>query len=120
LRLIWTTGGQYAYLVYRFAKRWNTGVRFDFVDTDDEITTGDDEEEGLIEILQAEEEEEEGLGLFGRELRYAYMLTFNPTEFSRIRLQYEFTDLDFADNLHAVFLQFQYSLGFHGAHPFKI
>jgi hypothetical protein len=46
------------------------------------------------------------------------MLTFNPTEFSRIRLQYEFTDLDFADNLHAVFLQFQYSLGAHGAHTF--
>ena len=97
--------GAYGQFIYRFAKRWNTGIRFDYVDTDDRISP-------------IEGAEEEILGLFGKELRYAAMLTFNPTEFSRIRLQYEFDDPDFADSFHAVFLQFQYSIGVHGAHPF--
>lgn len=104
--------GSYGQFVYRFAKRWNTGFRFDFTDTDDELAAPEDEGE------ENEEEEEGVLGLFGQELRYAMMLTFNPTEFSRIRLQYEFDDPDFSDSFHAVFLQFQYSIGAHGAHPF--
>ncbi|HWP93691.1 MAG TPA: hypothetical protein VNN20_15985 [Thermodesulfobacteriota bacterium] len=115
--------GAYAQLVYRFAKRWNAGFRFDFVDTDTPVTPMEEEElEGssLLRVMRSEEgeEEESMLGLLGKELRYAVMLTFNPTEFSRIRLQYEFDDPDFADSFHAVFLQFQYSLGAHGAHPF--
>lgn len=97
--------GAYGQIVYRFAKRWDTGVRFDYVDTNDRISP-------------IEGEEEETLGLFGKELRYAAMLTFNPSEFSRIRLQYEFDDPDFTDSFHAIFLQFQYSIGVHGAHPF--
>jgi hypothetical protein len=114
--------GAYAQIVYRFAKRWNTGFRFDFVDTDDPITPVEDELEAgnLPQIIrqEGEEEEEEMLGLLGKELRYAFMLTFNPTEFSRIRLQYEFDDPDFKNPYSAVYLQFQYSLGPHGAHPF--
>jgi hypothetical protein len=97
--------GAYGQVIYRFAKRWDTGIRFDYVDTNDRISP-------------IEGEEEEILGLLGKELRYAAMLTFNPSEFSRIRLQYEFDDPDFADSFHAVFLQFQYSIGAHGAHPF--
>jgi hypothetical protein len=58
------------------------------------------------------------LGLFGRTYRISPMLTFNPSEFSRIRLQYDYTNFDFKENEHAVYLQFQYSLGPHGAHPF--
>ncbi|MBI2487070.1 MAG: hypothetical protein HYW01_08935 [Deltaproteobacteria bacterium] len=57
--------GAYGQIVYRFAKRWDTGVRFDYVDTNDRISP-------------IEGEEEETLGLFGKELRYAAMLTFNP------------------------------------------
>lgn len=113
--------GAYAQAVYRFTKRWNTGFRFDFVDTDDPISPLDEDLElgsFLLMPSQEEGEEEEELGLFGKELRYALMLTFNPTEFSRIRLQYEISDPDFDEIAHAVFLQFQYSLGAHGAHPF--
>jgi hypothetical protein len=122
--------GAYAQLVYRFAKRWNTGFRLDFVDTDDPIILEENHDDELAEVEGLyrfitrrhkhgeEEEEERVLGLFGRELRYALMLTFNPTEFSRIRLQYEIADPDFDKVSHAVFLQFQYSIGVHGAHPF--
>src|SRR3972149_10420671 len=114
--------GAYAQLIYRFSKRWNTGFRFDFVDTDDPVIPADDElgAENLLRVIrqEAEEEEEEILGLLGKELRYAFMLTFNPTEFSRIRLQYEFDDPDFRGSYSAFYIQFQYSLGPHGAHPF--
>ena len=75
---------------------------------------------GLWRGNSGEEEEHEkgGLGLFGQTYRVSAMLTFNPSEFSTIRLQYDYTDPDFTANQHALFLQFQYSLGAHGAHPF--
>ncbi|GIW48328.1 MAG: hypothetical protein KatS3mg078_2205 [Deltaproteobacteria bacterium] len=116
--------GAYAQLVYRFAKRWNAGFRFDFVDTGDPIKLEKEKElemediSGFISRQHEHGEEESILGLFGREKRYAFMLTFNPTEFSRIRLQYEISDPVFEKLSHAVFLQFQYSIGPHGAHPF--
>ncbi len=111
--------GAYGQFIYRFAKRWNTGIRFDYVDTNDPISPLEGEAVlSSIAKSEGEGEEETELGLFGKELRYAAMLTFNPSEFSRIRLQYEFDDPDFSDSFHAVFLQFEYSIGAHGAHPF--
>ncbi len=117
--------GWYAQLVYRFAKRWNTGFRYGIIDTN---TPVHEEEElegdpaGLFSLIRTGEEEEgheEGmLGLEGRTYRLSPMLTFNPSEFSRLRIQYDYLNQDFAENQHAIFLQFQYSLGAHGAHPF--
>lgn len=116
--------GWYAQLIYRFAKRWNTGFRFGIIDTD---TPGEEEEEilevdpaGLYTLIRNEEgEEEEGrLELLGRTYRLSPMLTFNPSEFSRLRIQYDYLNQDFAQNQHAIFLQFQYSIGSHGAHLF--
>ena len=109
--------GLYAQAVYRFAKRWNAGVRYGITDTDDPLTP----EEEVIEV-EAEEEEEghedEVLGLFGKQYRISGMLTFNPTEFSRIRLQYDYLNQSFAEDQHGVFLQFQYAIGAHGSHPY--
>ena len=117
--------GWYAQLVYRFAKRFDTGFRFGIIDTDTPVQE-EEELEGdpaglfsLIRTGEEEEEHEEGmLGLQGRTYRLSPMLTFNPSEFSRLRLQYDYLNQDFAENQHAIFLQFQYSLGAHGAHPF--
>lgn len=113
--------GFYSQLVYRFAKRWKTGVRFGWVDTDDPL--GDIEPDAGTEArnllqLASEEGEEELLGLLGEEYRISTMLTFAPSEFSLLRLQYDFLDQDFADSQHALFLQFQYAIGTHGAHPY--
>jgi len=116
--------GWYAQLVYRFARRFNTGFRFGIIDTDTPVTEEGEELEGdpagLFTLIRTEEgEEEEGmLGLLGRTYRLSPMMTVNPSEFSRIRLQYDYLNQDFAENQHAIFLQFQYSLGAHGAHPF--
>ncbi len=96
--------GAYVQAIYRFAKRWNTGARFDFVNTNNNSFVPPPGEEGLFPTR--------------KELNYAAMLTFNPSEFSRIRLQYEFDDPSFRNSYSAVFLQFEYSIGAHGAHPF--
>ncbi|MGB2692671.1 MAG: hypothetical protein WBC96_09270, partial [Thermodesulfobacteriota bacterium] len=116
--------GWYAQSVYRFAKRWNAGFRFGIIDTNTPVT--EVEEDGVIEptnlfasIRNEEGDEEEAmLGLLGRTYRISPMLTFNPSEFSQIRLQYDYLNQDFAENQHAIFLQFQYAIGAHGAHPF--
>ena len=115
--------GWYAQLVYRFAKRWNSGFRFGIIDTNTPVQEegeGADAESNLFSLIRAEEggEEEAMLGLLGRTYRISPMLTFNPSEFSRIRLQYDYLNQDFAENQHAIFLQFQYSIGAHGSHPY--
>jgi len=114
--------GWYAELVYRFAKRWNSGFRFGIIDTNTpvrEVEGEDVETTNLFTSIRNEEgEEEEMLGLLGRTYRLSPMLTFNPSEFSQIRLQYDYLNQDFAENQHAIFLQFQYAIGAHGAHPF--
>jgi hypothetical protein len=125
--------GFYAELVYRFLQRWNTGFRFGLTDTKTPIPFDLDnggngeieqllKQEGTLSLAsrgeEGEEGEEEMLGLFGGTYRISPMLTFNPSEFSRIRLEYDYTNFSFKENEHAVYLQFQYSLGPHGAHPF--
>ncbi len=110
--------GFYVEGMYRFAKRWNTGLRFDFTDTNTPIH----EEEDHDHEHEEEEEDDHGhddiLGLMGRAYRISPMLTFNPSEFSRVRLQYDYLNQNYGPNQHAIFLQFQYAIGAHGAHPF--
>lgn len=115
--------GLYAQAVYRFAKRWNAGIRYGITDTNDPISEDDEHEDEFLEVASGEEEDGHGhgdgeLGLFGKQYRVSGMLTFNPTEFSRIRLQYDYLNQDFADDQHGLFLQFQYAIGAHGAHPY--
>ena len=48
---------------------------------------------------------------------FSAVLTYWPSEFSQIRGQYEFTHYGNLD-AHQLFMQLQFSLGAHGAHPF--
>jgi hypothetical protein len=45
-------------------------------------------------------------------------LTWYPSEFSKIRLQYNYDDRSDAGVDHSVWLQFEFLLGAHGAHQF--
>lgn len=88
-----TDGGLYSYVDWQFAKRWHAGLRYDQM--------------GLPE------------GLILREFRVTPAVTFSPTEFSRLRLQYEMGKVRaIGDATHAVFLQMQFNMGPHGAHAF--
>jgi hypothetical protein len=85
-------GGLYSYLDWQFFKRWHGGFRYDQM--------------GMPE------------GVIPTEYRISPALTFEPTEFSRLRLQYEYDKAANVDGIHAAMFQFQFSMGPHAAHPF--
>jgi hypothetical protein len=94
--------GVYAQVVYGVGPRWTVGGRFDAVGLHNRVET-------LAETIDA-----------GAATRYAANVTFNPTEFSRLRVQYNYarTPSDSRTRFHQVYVQLQMSLGVHGAHVF--
>lgn len=97
--------GYYVQGIYQFMPRWRAGVRYDQVDSDNRG--------GDRTVL-----DEAGLLAWGGDpKRYSAMLEWVPSEFSRIRLQYNL-DKSLPDTDNQIFLQYTFSLGAHGAHPF--
>jgi len=95
--------GMYSQLLWGFKKGWVVGLRGDYLHmTDSEFT--DDLERQTRSRVSAN-------------------LTWYPTEFSKIRLQYnhDFFEENFflpGRDVDSVFLQFEFILGSHGAHKF--
>jgi len=96
--------GAYVQAVYQFLPRWRTGVRYDRLDS------------GTVDLATN--------AIFldstnTRPSRVTWMADYNSSEFSRIRLQIAHDRArgeGKADN--QVFVQYQMSLGAHGAHMF--
>lgn len=102
--------GFYSQLVYGFHKGWTAGIRYDWLDRD----AGNYEQQNLALDGQA-------LGpdpLRNRRWRLSPDLTFYPSEFSKIRLQYNYDDRADIGVDHSVWLQFEFILGAHAAHKF--
>ena len=97
--------GWYLQAVWQFARSWRSGVRYDRLDSDN---TGSDSA-----VL-----DEVGLVTNGHQpKRVGIMAEWVPTEFSRIRLQYNRDDsYQLPDD--QVYLQYTFSMGTHGAHAF--
>ncbi|MGE0314553.1 MAG: hypothetical protein AB7P21_23300 [Lautropia sp.] len=95
--------GWYLQAVYQFMPRWRTGLRIE------RIASGAPSFGGDVSPAIAERA---GAG------KQTLMLEFNPSEFSRVRLQYarDRSRGDATDN--QLLLQFIVSLGAHGAHGF--
>jgi hypothetical protein len=88
--------GLYAQAIWGFVPRWVAGFRVDYA-------KGGDGADPLRD----------------RRLRLSPNLTFYPSEFSKVRLQYNYDRAEHLDDpLHAAFLQFEFLLGSHGAHQF--
>ena len=94
--------GAYAQVVYGVAPRWTVGGRVDAL--------------GLLGDAHAHPT----ATTFGVTTRQAANVTFNPTEFSRLRVQYNVGRVpgERPARVHEVYVQFQMSLGVHGAHLF--
>ncbi len=94
--------GLYVQSVYQLG-RWRVGARYDILDLFKK------------DFILADESQDFGK----RPWRASGMLEFNPTEFSRIRLQYNH-DKSARDGKtnQEWFLQFVMGIGAHGAHPF--
>ncbi len=109
-----TDYGFYTQLAYGFRKGWVAGVRFDYV-------TGDRAVYQSVSLL-----EPDGTGGLNpvfdkyRSTRYRISpnITWFPTEFSKIRLQYNYDDRTDMGIDHSVWLQFEFVLGAHAAHKF--
>ena len=96
-----TMSGWYLQSVYQFAPRWRAGLRFDSLDADaPEFTLAP-------ELFAAHPD------------RLSLMLDWNPSEFSRLRAQYDWDDArDDGQRDRILRLQYIYGIGAHGAHKY--
>jgi hypothetical protein len=94
--------GLYAQIVYGAGPRWTIGGRVEAI--------------GLRNRLKTEM----GSAELGASSRYSANSTFNPTEFSRLRIQYSYGVAagGGSSRTHQFQVQVQMSLGVHGAHAF--
>ena len=110
-----TDYGFYSQLLYGFKKGWVAGLRYDYVTGE----RGDYEKAGLLLADNAG-----GGELLGRDplrderWRLSPNLTYYPTEFSKVRLQYNYDDRRGFGDDHSVWLQFEFLLGAHASHKF--
>ena len=107
--------GFYTQLSYGFKKGWVAGLRFDYL-------TGD---RGSYESIPLIISDNAGGGMaVGRDLvrgerwRISPNLTWYPSEFSKLRLQYNYDDRRDIGVDHSIWLQFEFILGAHAAHKF--
>ncbi len=97
--------GWYAQAVYQFQPHWRTGLRYDQLGSNNKGSDAD--------VLAEAGLDDEG----HTPERYSAMVEWLPSEYSRIRLQFNHDDsYEEADN--QIFLQYTFSLGSHGAHQF--
>ena len=95
--------GMYSQVLWGFKKGWVAGIRGDYLHITDSEFTDDDERQTRSRI--------------------SANLTWYPTEFSKLRLQYnhDFLEENFflsEREVDSIFLQFEFILGAHGAHKF--
>lgn len=99
-----TTDGWYIQSLYGIAPRWQVGVRYDVLGMTNEVSGGVTND-------------------FGSSSRWSLALSWFPTEFSTIRLQYSHSNIlidggNSREKFDTFWLQFLMSLGSHGAHSF--
>jgi hypothetical protein len=97
--------GWYVQGVYQFHPEWRIGLRYDQLD------------EGTWDVGPVAT----AGGVVRPDFtprRYSAMIDWNPSEFSRIRLQFNQDKSQLGLNDNQIFLQYVYSLGTHGAHKF--
>ena len=108
-----TDYGAYAQVLYGFRKGWVAGLRGDWISSD--------EAEYETRALSLDGESLGRDPLRAERWRVSPNLTWYPTEFSKVRLQYNYDrreDIPEKDDDHSVWLQFEFLLGAHAAHKF--
>ena len=110
-----TQKGWYAQAVYQFRPRWRLGLRYDWLSTDNDLAVldlgGFDNPGELIA--------DSGLDADGHDpQRWSGMVDWSPSEFSRLRLQYNRDESRADETDHQWTLQYLMSIGSHGAHEF--
>jgi hypothetical protein len=97
--------GWYAQAIYQFMPQWRTGLRYDWLDSNN---LGSDT--GLLT--------EAGLDNEGHKpKRTSVMLEWLPSEFSRVRFQFN-RDKSYQESDNQFVVQYTHNLGSHGAHQY--
>lgn len=91
--------GFYSQALWGFKERWVAGLR-------GEYANGNDSSYDPYDVYRNER------------TRISPMLTFFPSEFSKIRLQYNLDHGELTGTQSSIWLQFEFMLGAHGAHKF--
>ena len=91
--------GGYTQVQWGFKPRWVVGLR-------GEYASGNHGAFDASDVFRGERE------------RVSPALTFYPSEFSKIRLQYNYDHGALFGDAHSIWLQFEFLLGAHGAHKF--
>jgi hypothetical protein len=106
-----TQSGWYVQGVYQFRPRWRAGLRYDALDagdTDIGLVTSGALTAGDFPMLHS-----------GDPTRTTLMLDWNPSEFTRLRLQVAWDEArDDGDADRQFVLQYLYGIGAHGAHKY--
>jgi hypothetical protein len=103
-----TQEGWYVQSVYQFAARWRAGLRYDRLDS------GSPDYRPLV-VSTADSFPSAAL----HPERVSVMLDWNPSEFTRLRAQYDLDDARDAGSQDRIFrLQYLFGIGAHGAHKY--
>jgi hypothetical protein len=99
-----TTDGLYIQALYGMAPRWQAALRYDVLGLTNKVSGGGESDD------------------FDSSERWTLGISWLPTEFSLIRLQYDYSDIlvepGERERFNSVWLQFVMSMGAHGAHRF--
>jgi hypothetical protein len=106
-----TQSGWYLQGVYQFTPRWRAGLRYDALDSGNPeiglVTSGTLPDEAFPALLA------------GDPSRTTVMMDWNPSEFSRWRLQYAWDEArDDGETDRQLSLQYLFGIGAHGAHKY--
>jgi type II secretory pathway pseudopilin PulG len=91
--------GFYSQVLWGFKERWVAGLRGEWADSNS----------GAYDPFDVYR---------GERIRVSPDLTFYPSEFSKIRLQYNYDQGQYFGTAHSIWLQFEFLLGAHAAHKF--
>ena len=91
--------GFYSQLMWGFKPHWVAGLRGEYV-------TGTKGAFDAMDVFR------------GERTRISPVLTWYPSEFSKIRLQYNYDHGPFIGDQHSIWLQWEFMLGAHGAHKY--
>lgn len=91
--------GMYSQVLWGFKPRWVAGLR-------GEYANGNTGAYDALDVFR------------GERTRVSPDLTFYPSEFSKVRLQYNYDHGELFGNQHSVWVQVEFLLGAHGAHKF--
>lgn len=98
--------GWYLQGVYQFIRRWRAGLRYEQLDS------------GSLDLGAALSAADLPILAENKPKRTSAMVDFSPSEFSRVRVQFNRDEARFSETDNQIFVQYIMSLGAHGAHKF--